>query len=78
MSNHDMSDTACRERVEQQQRLDKLDNAVQVLADTCEDLMSRQQQMAEIMEMLHELSKLNRASINTIQEEVKLICSKLA
>lgn len=47
MPNYDMSEQACRERVEAARRLDKFDIAIKILADTCEELLMRVQRLEE-------------------------------
>jgi hypothetical protein len=57
MPNYDMSDTACKERAEIIRRLDKLDGAIQILADTCEDLLNHDRQLKIMAEINHEMIK---------------------
>jgi prefoldin subunit 5 len=71
MSNYDMSDTACRERAEAARRLDKLDVAIKILADTCEDLLDRQTKLTDALKTLQDMVNINHAMIKEIQQ-----CSK--
>ena len=71
MPNHDMSDTACRERAETAQRLDELGGAIEIIADVCEELMARQSQTIKAMEQLQEMVNINQQMIQEIRK-----CSK--
>lgn len=63
MPNHDMSDTACRERAEAARRLDTLDNAIKILADTCEDLLEHDRKLKQMI-------MLNREAIDLLRERI--------
>jgi hypothetical protein len=63
MPNYDMSDTACRERAEVAERLDKLDVAIKILADTCEDLLNQDR-------LLKQMAEINQEMIKTLQKQI--------
>ena len=71
MSNYDMSEAAYRERVELARRLEKIDVAIIVLADTCEDLIERQSKMLNAMEQLQDMVNINHEMIQEINKCLK-------
>ena len=66
-----MSETACRERVEAARRLDKFDIAIKILADTCEDLMARQDTLIDAVHTLQKMVNIQRDQIEELQQCLK-------
>jgi hypothetical protein len=73
MPNYDMSETACIERREQYERIDRIDKAIELLADTCEELIKRQDRFKEMLKLLQQMSEINRESIAVLEEEVRCL-----
>jgi hypothetical protein len=68
-----MSETACIERREQYERIDRIDKAIELLADTCEELVERQDRFKEMLKLLQQMSEINRESIAVLEEEVRCL-----
>jgi hypothetical protein len=70
MTNHTQAAIA---RVETARRLDKLDLSIKILADTCEDLMGRDDRMLDAMKILQSMVEMNREEIKTIRSELQCL-----